>query len=106
MSRTGAQTAVLLSAFWVAALFGYRKLTQTSLANAPQVVPQTSHFVIGFGFTFIVLSMVAAAAPPLGGMFAILVATGDTLVNGQAVVAGLQTGLKSTSTATGKGVSA
>jgi hypothetical protein len=100
VNRAGAQTAVALSAFWVALLFGYRKLATGAIVD-PKQIPSTAHFLIGFGFTYIVLAMIAQAAPPAGGMFAVLVATGDTLANGQAIFADVQTGLKATSTATG-----
>jgi hypothetical protein len=91
MSKQQAQSAVTLSAFVVAAVFAYRKLTEP--ATGGKRVPATSHFVVGFGFTFIMLSLVAQAAPQLGGMGAVLVATGDLLSNGQALVKDLQDAL-------------
>jgi hypothetical protein len=97
MTTDQAQSAVTLSAFVVAGIFAYRKLASGSTAAS---VPQTSHFVVGFGFTYIILSLLAQAAPALGGMGAILVATGDLLVNGQAITGALQTTLKTTQTAT------
>jgi hypothetical protein len=92
MTTEQAQSAVTLSAFVVASVFAYRKLTSGQ--------PNTAHFVIGFGFAYITLSIVAQAAPELGGMFAVLVATGDLLANGQALLGDLQTGLKTTTAAT------
>jgi hypothetical protein len=93
MTSEQAQSAVALSAFVVAVVFAYRKLAGGKTA------PSTSHFVIGFGFTYITLSLVAQAAPELGGMGAILVATGDVLVNGQGLVNDLQGTLQSTAPA-------
>lgn len=103
MNTDQAQSAVALSAFVIAGIFAYRKLTEQALPNnAKNPVPQTAHFVIGFGFTFIFLSLMAQAAPTFGGMMAILVATGDFLVNGQAILSDVTTGLKQTQTATGR----
>lgn len=92
MSRPGAQTAVVLSMFWVALVFGYRKVTEGTVSSAPA----TAHFVIGFGFASIVLSLMAQAAPSLGGMMAILVATGDTLANGKQIFSDVSGALQST----------
>lgn len=102
MNRLEAQTAVTLSAFWVAAIFAYRKLSEPVTAATP-APSSTAHFVIGFGFTYVLLSIVAQVAPPLGGMFAVLVATGDTLANGKPLFADVQKALHATSTATGGG---
>jgi Na+/phosphate symporter len=97
MTSEQAQSAVTLSAFLVAAIFAYRKLTE---APNVSIVPQTGHFVIGFGFTFVTLSLLAQAAPQLGGMMAVLVATGDLLANGLPLIKDLQSGLNHTATAT------
>lgn len=100
MTRSGAQTAVVVAMFWVAVVYGYRKLTEPITAgNAVKAVPQTAHFIIGWLFIAVVLSMLAQAAPALGGMFAILVAAGDTMVNGQAIFSDVTGALKATSTA-------
>ena len=101
MNRSEAQTAVVLSMFWVAAVFGYRKLTEPVTGTSP-APSSTAHFMIGFGFTAIILSLMAQAAPALGGMMAVLVATGDTLANGKPLFADVTKALKATSTATGR----
>jgi hypothetical protein len=93
-----AQSAVSLSAFVVAVIFAYRKLTET--ATSSKNTPSTAHFVIGFGFVYITLSLAAQAAPAFGGMMAILVATGDALANGGPVINDLTGSLKRTSLAT------
>jgi hypothetical protein len=100
VNRLQAQSAVALSAFWVALIFGYRKLTEGAVQDV-KTAPSTAHFVIGFGFTYVVLATIAQAAPALGGMFAVLVATGDTLANGQAIFGDVTKALKATNTAAG-----
>lgn len=97
MSKNSAQAAVSVSAFVVAAIFAYRKLTETS-SSTP--APSVGHFVLGFGFTYVTLAILAEAAPELGGMFAVLVATGDLLANGKPLIADVNAGLKRTQTAT------
>lgn len=99
MSPQQAQTAVALSAFVVASIFAYRKLTEQQLKSS--TVPNTGHFVIGFGFAYIILSLIAQAAPELGGMFAVLVATGDIIANGKPLINDLTRGLQTTKTAAG-----
>jgi ABC-type uncharacterized transport system permease subunit len=95
MSGDQASSAVTLSAFVVAGIYGYRKLVETNHTSAP-----TAHFVIGFGFTFIILALIAQGAPALGGMLAILIATGDLLINGIALTKDLSGALNATKAAT------
>ena len=99
MSTDQAQSAVSLSAFVVAAVFGYRKLVEQGIQGGSGV-PTTGHFIIGFGFTYVLLSLVAQGAPALGGMMAILVATGDILANGKPLVDDVTKALNATRTAT------
>lgn len=102
MSRSSAQTAVVIAMFWVAVVYGYRKLTEPITAgNAVKAVPQTAHFIIGWLFLAVVLSVMAQAAPALGGSFAILVGVGDTMVNGKQIFSDVTGALKATSTAEG-----
>jgi ABC-type uncharacterized transport system permease subunit len=96
-----AQSAVSLSAFIVAGVFGYRKLVEAG--GATQGVPSTGHFVVGFGFVYVLLSLMAQGAPTFGGMMAILVAVGDLLANGKPLVDDVTKALKATQTATSKG---
>jgi hypothetical protein len=98
MNTQQAQSAVSLSAFVVAVIFAYRKLVEP--AASTKKAPSTGHFVIGFGFTYITLSIFAEAAPAFGGMMAILVAAGDLLVNGTQLVADVNDGLTRTKAAT------
>ncbi|HET7047874.1 MAG TPA: hypothetical protein VFI54_06340 [Solirubrobacteraceae bacterium] len=94
MNQDQAQTAVSVSAFVVAAIWAYRKLTEGPTGASS--VPNAGHFIVGYGFTFVSLALMAQAAPAFGGMFAILVATGDTLANGQALVSDLAAALNRT----------
>lgn len=94
MNEDQAQTAVSVSAVVVAGTYAYRKLVET-----PPVSSSTSHFVIGFGFTFVTLAIAAQAAPALGGMLAILIAVGDFLVNGTALFKDLNGALSATAKA-------
>jgi hypothetical protein len=102
MTRSGAQSAVVLSAFVTAGIFAYRKFTEPASSPTGLIagVPQTAHFLLGWMVVYTTLSIVAAAAPPLGGMFAILVGAGDLLVNGQAITSDITKGLNATATAT------
>jgi len=52
-------------------------------------VASTGRFVVGFGFTFIVLSLMEGASPELAGYFALLIALGSILGNGQQIFADL-----------------
>ena len=45
-------------------------------------VASTGRFVVGFGFTFLVLSLMEGASPELAGNFALLIALGSVLGNG------------------------
>lgn len=93
MSKQSAQNAVATSAFVVFGVWAYRKLTEGN-ASPP------GEFLTGFFVVYLSLAVVAQAAPPLGGMFAWLVAAGDLLTNGQGLVNDLNKGLKRTAAAT------
>ena len=95
MSRAGAEQAVTISALIVAGVYAYRVLTEGS-GNAPaggavkQLAgegspPDFGVFITAWGATFLVISMLASAAPGLGGSFALLVASADLLNNVQKV---------------------
>jgi hypothetical protein len=103
MTRESAKTAVNTSAFIVATIWAYRKLTEGNTSP-------TGHFLTGFFFVYISLAILADSAPPVGGMLAWLVAAGDLLTNGQGLVTDLNKGLQTEATAaapttpsTGKG---
>lgn len=97
MTREGAESAVTASALIVGGIYVFRRLSETDvqltsssglrlkqLAGAGPVMP-AGPFVTGWGFTFLVISLMAQAAPDLGGSFALLVAAGAVLGNGVAV---------------------
>lgn len=93
MTSSQAESAVSIAAFVVASVWAYRRLVNPSLSGT---VSSTPHFVLGFGFTFISLSLIAQAAPELGGMLAVLVAAGDLLVNGTGLATDLTNSLNQT----------
>jgi hypothetical protein len=94
MTADGAKSAVTISAVVVGGTFAYRKIT------SPAGTPTTSHFLLGFMVVYITLSILADAAPEIGGMGAALVAVGDLLTNGTAITNDLNRGLKATAAAT------
>lgn len=94
-----AEKTIVTCAIVVFAMWGFRSLYE--MGNAPVeageavhkgglkelvgLEPHPSHpgqFLVGFGFTFFVLSIVAMGAPELAASFAVLVAVGTTLTNG------------------------
>jgi hypothetical protein len=110
MNSSQARDAVNGAALIVAAIYFYRKLiepatgtSQTRGRAQPQTIPgaaaqivgvgplaSTGRFVVGFGFTFLVLSLMEGASPELAGSFALLIALGAILGNGVAVTADLK----------------
>jgi hypothetical protein len=97
MNQAQAETAVTGSALVVGGIYIYRRLSETDvqltnahglrlkqLAGVGPVLP-VGPFVVGWGFTFLVLALMAQARPDLGGNFAILVAAGALLGNGESV---------------------
>jgi hypothetical protein len=95
MKQLKAEGMITLSAMIVTIVYAYRKLVEPSKVSAP-----TAHFVIGFGFLYVSLSMLALGVPELAGMFAILIAVADLLSNGQALVKDYQGTLTATAKAT------
>lgn len=100
MTSEGAERAITISALVVAGVYAYRRLnepasTQTSgrLAQlaGKGAPPPLGVFITAWGFTFLMLSVVASAAPGLGGSMAILVALGDILSNGQQIAKDVNT---------------
>lgn len=101
MTTAGAEQAVSASALVVGGVYLYRKFTEGAVPPVASAaskaggkpasllgfgpVPSVGRFVTGWGFTFMVLSLLAEAMPDFGGWLAILVATGDVLANGTAI---------------------
>jgi hypothetical protein len=114
------ETAVTTSALVVTGLYAYRKATET-ITKAPsghnvgaplkgglkgyveaplglgELAP-LGEWATGMGVTFIFLSIAASVNSTFGGSFAILVAVGAVLTNGQAVLQDIGHGLGSSTT--------
>lgn len=108
MDKATAERWVTISAVLVAGIYAYRRLTETvspptSFKNLLGVgpLPPLGVFVTAWGFTFLVVSIMAEAAPGLGGAFAILIGTSDLLTNSSSVFAdvGKHTGQPATTAA-------
>lgn len=94
MDSSTAERWVTISALIVAAMYGYRRVTEPvaspttakSLVGVGNPAPLGA-FATAWGFTFLIVSIMASAAPGLGGAFAILIAASDFLTNSAAVFA-------------------
>jgi amino acid transporter len=97
MTDQGAERAVTVSALIVAGVYTYRRLTEgsgppSSGSKLAQLAgqgapPSVGSFITAWGFTFLVISIMASINAGFGGSFAILVAVTDVLSNtGQVVV--------------------
>jgi hypothetical protein len=93
MTDSQAEKWVITSALVVAGIYGYRRLTETpgqppvtvkELAGVGEL-PPLGAWATAWGFTFLVVSVVATAAPGLGAAFAILIATGDLMTNASSI---------------------
>lgn len=92
MSEDQAQQWVVISAAIVLGVYAYRRVTETvadqvslrELVGLGQPAPVGS-FVTAWGFTFLVVSILATANAQLGGAFAMLIATSDFLTNAPAL---------------------
>lgn len=119
MTQGQGETAVTTSALILAGLYGYRKTTETitkipnhhnegaplkkglkAYVESPLGIGELAplgEWATGMGFTFILLSVVTSVNATFGGSFAILIAVGAVLGNGQAVLKDLGHGLSGTS---------
>jgi len=92
MDRSTSERWVTISALIVAGVYAYRRLTEATstpvtvkkLAGIGNPVPLGA-FATAWGFTFLIVAIMAEAAPGVGGAFAILIAVGDFLTNSQSV---------------------
>lgn len=89
------------SAVIVGIVYAYRRLVEPAGQTAPHVAtknavkqlagqggpPPLEHFIVGYGFAFLVMSLLAQADPDLGGSFAVLVAVATVLAQGQQIAA-------------------
>jgi hypothetical protein len=88
MSRATAERWVVISAVVTLGIYAYRRLAGApaapgGLANIINQKPpvKLGQFTTAWGFTYLIIAVMAEAAPGLGGGFAILVMTGDLLAN-------------------------
>lgn len=106
MTREQAETAVAGSALIVAGIYAYRKLVEPSVTPTNKTKggrvaqalgygppPPIGRFITGWGFTFLIVALMAQASPNFGGSFAILVAVGDVIGNGVALADDVKAGL-------------
>jgi hypothetical protein len=118
MTKTQSNEAIIISALLVAGIYGYRRATEGAKAKSEAPKPKAKgaspkqlaqpftgeeiaplgRFITGWGFAYLVISVMGAASPGLGGWFAILLGTGSVLGNGLAVTKDLNTALGSKET--------
>jgi hypothetical protein len=106
MDQATAERWVTISALTVAGIYAYRRLIEPStppatlkkLAGVGEL-PPLGAWATAWGFTFLAVSVIAEAAPGVGGAFAILIMAGDVLANGASVFADVG---KQQQTTTGK----
>lgn len=113
MTKTQSNEAIIISALLVAGIYGYRRATEGAKAKSEAPKPKAKgaspkqlaqpftgeeiaplgRFITGWGFAYLVISVMGAASPGLGGWFAILLGTGSVLGNGLAITKDLNTAL-------------
>lgn len=114
MTKTQSNEAIIISALLVAGIYGYRRATeplsgakekqngasprQLAQPFTGEEIAPLGRFVTGWGFAYLVISIMGAASPGLGGWFAILLGTGSVLGNGLAISQDLETALGSKAT--------
>lgn len=107
MDRSTAERWVTISAVLVAGIYAYRRLTEgtTSALSVNTAlgiggIPAFGAWATAWGFTYLVVAIMASASPGLGGSFAILIAASDFLTNASSVFADVskQEGTSSSST--------
>lgn len=101
MDRATSERWVVISAAIVAGIYAYRRVTETVAAATTSKMPTATKvksaagigpilpvgaFATAWGFTFLVVSILASASPGLGGSFAILIAVSDFLTNSATVL--------------------
>ena len=102
MTDSQAEKWVVSSALVVAGIYAYRRLTETPgqpPVTAKQIagvgeLPPLGPWTTAWGFTFLVVALMATAAPEVGAAFAVLIAVGDLMTNAQSIMAdvGVQEG--------------
>lgn len=123
MNAAQARDAVNGAAIVVAGLYFYRKLIEPTISNTtdttskeqPTTIPaaalqvvgvgplaSTGRFIVGFGVTWIVLSLAEGISSDLAGWFAILIGTGAVLGNGTQAASDIKYQLDERNTALNK----
>ena len=112
MTAQGAEKAITTSAMIVAGIYTYRRLTEgagmRTGSRAAQLLgrgspPSVGVFITAWGTAFLIMAIMAQAAPGLGGSFAIATAVADILSNGQQLAADINGKLGARTTKTGAG---
>jgi hypothetical protein len=87
MSQGTAERWVVISALVVAGVYAYRRIVEpVQTGNLKNIIGignpvPLGQFATAWGTMYLVIAIMASAAPGLGGGFAILVMTGDLLTN-------------------------
>lgn len=90
MSEGTAHSAIVLSAFIVAGVYGWRWLTGTkrkervslkSLVGYERPLTSPEGFIAAWGATYFILAALSAFVPTLAGALALLILFGDVMVN-------------------------
>jgi hypothetical protein len=93
MTGDQAEKTIVTSALVVAGIYAYRRMTEQPAAppiTLKQVagvgqLPPLGAWATAWGFTYLVIAVVAVGAPELAAAFAILIATGDLLTNAKSI---------------------
>lgn len=118
MSPDGAQRAITTSAVIVGMVYAYRRLFEGSAQTGAHIAtgnsvkqlvgigppPPLGHWIVGYGFAFLLISWMAEVDPGLGGGFAILMAVGTLLTQGQQMLADVTKQLDAGSAGSSSGV--
>jgi hypothetical protein len=108
MDQATAERWVTISAATVAGIYAYRRMIEPSTPPATVKklmgigeIPPLGSWATAWGFTFLVVAIMAEASPGLGGSFAILIMTADILTNASNLFAdvGKKQGATTTTTA-------
>jgi hypothetical protein len=90
MNESTAHSAIILSAFIVAGVYGYRWLTGAkthekvsvkSLVGYERPLTSPEGFIVAWGMIYFTLAAISAFLPTLAGALALLVLFGDVMTN-------------------------
>jgi hypothetical protein len=113
----GSEATIVVCAVIVGGVWAFRTLYETGKATGEALATETSaskvktlagltahpakpaEFIVGFGFVFFSLSVIALPAPELAKMFAVLIAVGTTLGNGATLFKDISTATSTVTTA-------